>query len=274
MAFVASTAIALGLGVAGIGGAVIASGNSKSAANTATQAAQQSAAQNNALQSQIYGQNSSNLSPYMQRGNAAGDSINSLLGLNSTPSPGFGNGGYFGGQQGGGQSPGAAGNAFQNYLGSDGYQFRRQQGLDATNAGYAARGMLQSGAALKALSDYGQNTASSEFGKYLGYLGGQQGVGLSGANALAGVGTNYANATSANNDSAASARGNAALASSGQQNGTINSLFGAAGNIGGQYANSLGSSYGSGITNNPGFQNQSYTPAANGTNYTAADYGF
>lgn len=226
MAFVASTAIAVGLGVAGIAGGVIASGNSGSAANHATDVAQQSANQNNALQSQIYGSNTANLSPFMQRGNAAGGQINALLGL-------------------GGNSQ-AAGDAFGAFQNSDGYQFRKQQGLDATNAGYAARGMLQSGAALKALSDYGQNTASGEFGKYLSYLGGQQGVGLSGANALAGVGTNYANATSANNDSAATVSANAGLASAGQQNALIGSTLGTFGNVAGQYGMTHGSSYGSG----------------------------
>lgn len=43
-----------------------------------------------------------------------------------------------------------------------GYQFRLQQGMDALNKSMAARGLGQSGAALKAAQEYGQNFASNE----------------------------------------------------------------------------------------------------------------
>lgn len=44
------------------------------------------------------------------------------------------------------------------------YQFRLNQGLDAINSNAAARGLLQSGGTLKALSNYGQQAASQEYG--------------------------------------------------------------------------------------------------------------
>jgi hypothetical protein len=159
--------------------------------NKAAKAAKHAANSNNALQADIYNQNKATLAPYVDRGNAAGANINALLGM--------------------GGDAGAAHKAFDTFTGSDGYQFRLGQGERALNTGYAARGLLQSGAAAKALQTYGQNTASDEFGKYLGYLGGQQQTGLGAASAQAGVGQNYAGAVGANNNSAASAAGNAAL---------------------------------------------------------------
>lgn len=130
-------------------------------------------------------------------------------------------------------------NAFNNYLNSTGYQFQIDQGNKGINQGYAARGSLQSGAALKALQTYGQNTATGFFKDYLGLLSNQQGVGLSGANAIAGVGTNYANSVSANNNNAGSAAANAYLA---QGNANANMFGNIAGAIGG-VANVYGSSY-------------------------------
>lgn len=104
------TAAAIGLGVAGIGSALGASSANKAsrrAADTATQTAQM----NNALARDIYGQNQQALSPFMQRGNAAGNQINALLGLggaanNNTMQPSYGAAnGYTPGDQhmGGGQ---------------------------------------------------------------------------------------------------------------------------------------------------------------------------
>lgn len=140
-------------------------------------------------------------------------------------------------------APAAAGatpqNAFQNYLNSTGYQFQLGQGQQAINQGYAAKGALQSGAALKALQTYGQNTATGFFNNYLNQLQTQQGVGLSGASAIAGVGQNYANAANANNTAAGNAQANAALLA-----GNANANMW--GNIGGSVAglaNAFGSSY-------------------------------
>lgn len=44
-----------------------------------------------------------------------------------------------------------------------GYQFRYQQGLDSVSGNQAARGMSQSGRALKELTEYGQGYASNEY---------------------------------------------------------------------------------------------------------------
>jgi len=112
---------------------------------------------------------------------------------------------------------------------STGYQFRLGEGQNALNAASGGRGVSRSGAAVKSLANYNQNMASNEFGNYMGYLGNQQGIGLQGASALAGVGNNFVSQQSANNDSAGTAAANAALLR-GQANadmfGQIGSSFG------------------------------------------------
>jgi hypothetical protein len=319
--------IAAGIGAAaGIGGGLLSASAQKKAASKAADAATQTAEMNNALQSQIYGENKALLSPYVNRGNSAGDAINALLGLGGPsvqagPAQGtqqygpavpagttggtYGGGGLFGNvpvnsgfghvigalgglQQGApvfnggglfgsgpgsygaaqnaalaatyqqqqqqaqaapaGPAPGtgstAAGSpydaAFKNYLGSTGYQFQIDQGNKGINQGYAAKGALQSGAALKALQTYGQNTATGFFKDYLGLLSNQQAVGLSGAGAVAGVGTGYANSVSANNNMAGGVAAQSAL-TAGQANAN---LYGGIANGIGSVANAaFGSSY-------------------------------
>lgn len=289
------TAAAIGLGVAGVGSVIGAKAQSK-AAGQAADASVQASRENAALMRDIYGQNKDVLSPFIQRGNVAGDHINALLGLGGTPggqqqggpaamsmpqmgdinalsrtytppatTPGdnlgtgfeappyswAGDRGVFTPRGGYGGSPGqpqyippqaqglqgsgvqtagggqtaqqAAESAFDIFRNSTGYQFRVNEGQDSLNSGFGASGTLQSGAALKALDDYRQNMASNEFGNYMGYLGNQQGVGLSAGSALAGVGQNYANSMAMNNNNAASAIGNAALVK-GQNNPFGNAL--------------------------------------------------
>lgn len=66
----------------------------------------------------------------------------------------------------------AANAAYQNYLGSTGYKFQLGQGQQAVDSNAASKGMLNSGATAKALTQYGQNLGSSYFNNYLGQLGG------------------------------------------------------------------------------------------------------
>ena len=91
-----------------------------------------------------------------------------------------------------GQGPNSAANqaAFNNYLGSTGYQFQLGQGTQAINANAATSGLLQSGANAKALAGYGQNLASTTFNNYLGQLGGLNAA--QGATATTGLQANTA----------------------------------------------------------------------------------
>ena len=53
---------------------------------------------------------------------------------------------------------------------SPGYQFRLNQGQNSIQNLLASKGGLKSGAAMKALTEYAQGTASQEFGNQVGYL--------------------------------------------------------------------------------------------------------
>jgi len=272
--------IGAGIAAAGsIGAAAIGAGAQKSAAKTAANAAQKATDSNNQLQRDIYNSNYNVLSPYVQSGYQANRAINELLGLPSNdnsmgqapvsalnqPNGTYGTSGYGsfitnggvganGGvlnngdqiaplnTQGAQAAPatGGAQSAFQNYLNSTGYQFRLNEGSKALNTNWAARGLLNSGAAAKAALKYGQDYASNEFGNYMGYLSGQQNVGLSAGGALAGVGTGYANSVSANNNALASVQANSALAQ-GQANANLwGTAAGAVGQIGGALISSYG----------------------------------
>lgn len=269
-------------GALAAGGSILAGKSANKAASKAAQVSSDNNAQNVALQREVYGQNKALLSPFVNRGNAAGDTINALLGLgggyaqqqpaqqqqvlpnalsqfrgggaeyripalrNDTYTPAGAGYGIADGQSGLGtpfysatqQSPlsaqQAANNAFDIYRNSTGYQFRLGEGQNALNSGYAGAGILQSGDALRAATEYGQNFASNEFGNYLGYLGNQQGVGLSAGSAVAGVGQNYANNITQMNTQDAANQANALLS---RQNPFANAL----GTIGGSF---LGGAFG------------------------------
>lgn len=82
---------------------------------------------------------------------------------------------------------------------SPGYQFRLNQGQNSIQNLLASKGGLKSGAAMKALEEYAQGTASQEFGNQVGYLQnlsnmGQQSATVMG-NAEMMAGTNMANAS-------------------------------------------------------------------------------
>jgi hypothetical protein len=204
--------------VAIVGAAVVGAGASVAASSSASHTARDNAAANNALQENIYGQNQGNLQPYINTGNKATASIESLLGLNP--------------------DQGAAEKAFSNYQGSTEYQSRLKQGADSVTSGLGARGLLDSGAAQKSLLKYGQTFASNEFGQYLGNLQTQQGTGLTAASALAGVGQNYANAVTNNNNNAANTSENASLSNASAINGILGNAVSAY-----SLSQGLGSSY-------------------------------
>ncbi len=126
-----------------------------------------------------------NLSPWRATGNAANNQVAALLGLGSVVPIGDPN------------TPGWNGssridptnwqqdqrNAMARFQTDPGYQFRMQQGINALDRGAGARGMRFSGAQAKALSDYGQNTGSAEYGNYFNRLAGASGQGLTAATA-------------------------------------------------------------------------------------------
>lgn len=209
--------IAAAIAVAGVVGA----GASIISSNKASKTAETTAANNNALQEQIYRENEATLAPYVQSGNKATTSIDALLGT--------------------GGDPAAANAAYDTYKNSTEYASRLAQGQDSVVSALGSKGLLDSGAALKGLTKYGQTFASNEFGNYLGNLQTQQATGLSAASAQAGVGLGYANSVSANNNAASETTSNAALSQAGAINSALGNIVTGIG-----YANGLGSSYGGG----------------------------
>ena len=128
------------IGSAAVGAAGSAYASKKSSSAAKTQAA--SADRASQIQQENFEQTRKDLMPYKQAGDT---SLSQLMGQ-MTPD------GYFN----------------QTYTGQDiysdpSYQFRLQQGQDAIQSSAAAQGGLLSGATLKALQNYGQESASQEY---------------------------------------------------------------------------------------------------------------
>jgi hypothetical protein len=107
------------------------------------------------------GQANELLSPYIQQGQRALQMTGDLSGANGVD----------------------AGNAaLANFQKSPGYQFALDQGLQAVDAGAAARGMLVSGQTRAAEMKYGQGLASQDFASYYNRLSGLASQGLQASN--------------------------------------------------------------------------------------------
>lgn len=204
-------------GVASVAGAAISSAAATHAGNVAAKAA----SANTALQGQVYQSDKTLIQPTVDRGNAAADALQGFLGL--------------------GGDPGKIQGAFNAYLKSTGYQFNRQQGLDAVTQSAAAKGLLGSGATLKALDAYGTGEADQYGQQYAANLAGVANRGVQGVNALTGAATNYANQVSGANTTAATASANAGMATAGAANGLIANALAAYGLARG--ASSYGAAY-------------------------------
>lgn len=102
------------------------------------------------------------------------------------------------------------GAAYGGFQKTPGYDFRLNEGLDAIQAGAAARGGLYSGAAMKALQQHGQDYATSEYTPYLNRLAGMTDMGSAAAGNMANAGANMG----AGVGSALASKGNAQAAGS------------------------------------------------------------
>jgi hypothetical protein len=134
-------------------------------------------------------------------------------------------------------------NALANFQASPGYDWRVNQGTTALDRSAASRGMLLSGAQNKAISDYGQNQASAEWGNYINQL-----------MALSGQGAGSA-ASAGNQSTAAYNSGNAlsntdllgqAAGYSNSANALASGISGAVNGLGGLIGYGLGGGFGGG----------------------------
>jgi hypothetical protein len=186
-------------------GAIVTSSNSKSAAKTATKAASDASAADRAVAQEQYAKNEAHLTPYMERGNTAGTTLQGLLGLGDAA---------------------ASKQSMDTWLGSTDYNFVTDQGQKAVVGQRATQGLVHSGQTLKDLIRFGEGTGRQYESQYEAMLAGQQQTGLGAASALTGAGQAFVNTTTNANDSAASAAGNAAIASANATNQAINSGIG------------------------------------------------
>lgn len=153
-----------GLGAVGsIASGVIGAGAAQSAA--ATQAKSAKAAQASTLA--MYNANKDLLSPFTTAGTFGATGVEDLLGGN-------------------GMDPSTVTNFLKQL---PGYQFSLDQGLQATQSGYAAQGLAQSGPALKGAADYAEGLAGTTYQNLFGNFLQTAGLGENAASSVAGFGT-------------------------------------------------------------------------------------
>lgn len=115
-------------------------------------------------------------SEYLSSGASANNAIASLLGL--------------------GGDPAAQEAAFARFRDSSGYRFQLDQGMKSITSNNASKGLLNSGAALKALTGFGQGLANTSMSNYLQQLLGLSQGGLQAGNIITGAGTAAGNQAS------------------------------------------------------------------------------
>jgi len=200
--------------VGAVAGGAIASSGAKSAAQTQANAANAA----NLTQSQQYAQTRSDQAPWRQAGGSAVGALSSYYGLpgadGTTPDP---------------AATGAADTKLIQSL--PGYQFNLDQGNQAVQKNLAANGLLDSGAAQKALTQYGQGYAMNASNQYLNGLQSLAGLGQTSVANTGAAGTNAANQIGSNQIYA----GNAQASGYANQANAINSGLSGLSGIYGQY---------------------------------------
>lgn len=176
-----------GIATAIVGGAIIGGIATSNAAGKAANAATQASDSANATQLQMYNQSRADQAPWRTVGNQALDALASQLGLagsgagqNQQPQWVQGADGQWTMSQPQQQAAPTAPD-YSAFYKSPGYNFQMQQGTQAIDRGAAAKGLLGSGARLKALTSYGQGVAAQGYGDYLKRLGDVAGVGQNSA---------------------------------------------------------------------------------------------
>jgi hypothetical protein len=212
---IGTTAALIGMGIAAASSTASSVIGSKAAGNAASA---QVAAENHAadvqaqsakdsldFQKKVYADNTANTQPYLDAGKVAL------------------------GQIGAGLAPG--GEFTQKYSADQvmkddpGYQFRLDEGNKAIERAAAASGRTNSGGTLKALTRYGSDYASGEYGAAYSRFKSDQDTRFNRYATVAGLGQTATAQTSSNGNTAA---GNVAAINSNSANGISNSLAGAA----------------------------------------------
>ena len=216
----------IGAGALSAGSSILGAGASESAAATQAQAADQASA----AQLQMFNTIRGDLAPYMAFGGQALNPLSYGLGLGGTQPTG----GTLTGT-----APGSLIAPFNPTMtqlqATPGYQFTRQQGLQATQNSFAAQGLGASGAAAKGAANYAENLASTTYQQQFNNYWTNQNQALSGLQYAAGVGQSAANQTGAFGTTATQLSNNyltsGAAASAAGTIGAANALTGGLGGV-------------------------------------------
>lgn len=155
------TAALIGGGLSAVGGvasAVLGSSAANNAAQVQAQAAQAQQAQSEQMFKTVQG----NLQPFQQAGAAALPGLENLLGA----------------------GPNGTAGIMTQLSQTPGYQFALNQGLQATQNGYAAQGLGQSGPALKGAANYAEGLAETNYNNIFNQYLQTAGLGSGAAGAL------------------------------------------------------------------------------------------
>lgn len=220
-------AIAAGTVVAGVAGSAIASSNAAGAQTAAANSA-------NATQLQMYNQTRQDQTPWRNAGGSAVSALSSYYGLPTTNADGSTSPG----------NPNAGADDQKLIQSMPGYQFNLQQGEQSTQRDLAAQGLLGSGAAAKALTQYGQGYAMNASTQYLNGLQSLAGIGQTSVQSTGAAGANAANQIGSNQIYAGNAQATGYMNTSNSINQGLSGLSGIAGYNNNPYGS--GSAYGTG----------------------------
>lgn len=151
------------------GSAILGAGAQIISGNKAAKAQKQAAAQSIAEQRRQYDQTRADYAPWRDTGASALGMLGRAYGLN-------------------GQSPDRSA-----FFTSPGYEFRRDEGVKAVERSAASRGLLRSGAAVKAIDRFAEGNAASEYDSWWNRLAGVAGVGQAAVGGTAAAGANASN---------------------------------------------------------------------------------
>lgn len=210
-----------------VGAAIAGTASTVYSANKASKTAKNINAQNQAEIDQTQGQNTALLSPYTDPNNTAGKTYNDFIGLNGAPA-----------------QAGAA-SKFSGYKDAAGYNFNLANGSDTLNSSNAAKGLLKSGSALKALTKFQTGLADTYAENWLGKVGNSRDSAFNAANALAGNNSAMLGQTVASNNNQAQTQIGSTVAQGNALSNLFSTLGGAAA-YGQGLGKTTGSSYGGG----------------------------
>jgi hypothetical protein len=199
------------VGAAVIGGVTTAITGSK-AANAQKHAADQQVGEYR----RQYDTSRADLAPWRETGASALSKLAGMYGVGTPATATTGATGSTGGDP-----------AYGGFFTSPGYRFRLDQGNQAVERSAAARGLLRSGAAVKAIDRYSQGLASSEYGAFSDRLAQIAGFGQNATNATVAAGENATAGIAGAYGRAGDARASSYANTGSAINGTINNALSA-----------------------------------------------